>query len=641
MYDSSWFSLKTPPTIDDDTLILPSALSRSITTRTSMTPMTSMATHRPSTSSSNRRRSRSPALSRLRRRGVLIALVIALPILAFLIMEERHSQRVALASWAAELAARENAAYPDPQGRVDLAAWRNRIASRQNLELERRVVGDEQEEWPAWWGNADEVGPSPFDHVPSPLDGKRRVLFLTAYDDYLQRMNTHTYEIVDAALRHPNVIVDVWGPGWAGYDWDVPLSVNVKRRANRIAQLEASRTEHTAAAARARQAAARERWASERNDWFRKSAHPQPQATDVSNEESDFEPWNTPEWIERVDECNDAVRYDIVWTISDIYKANDMPHVDALDCGALLVQQLGDCHEHRCLKEWYPQANNITVTKYGFELPELFNLANVRKVYPSFEMGLFGHSPDTANEWDFYPLPWSERTAQAVIFGFDGGFYPVRTTVTNHLRRLEQDSSLPASPISRHPHPGYDINSADEYKQTPLETYEIGHPSYQRHRELRHDFARGMRTAQICVFDSSLERKLIRKYAQALLSGCVIASDLPTEHEEAMMGLVIRLEPTWDIERIEAEINKYLAQPEVLHQMALDGFAYARRHLTTTAKISDMLRLVEAHRSGVRGYDHAHSFSSRCRSYSGHAPPPPWCDNQEGHRGLEDRLDPL
>lgn len=301
-----------------------------------------------------------------------------------------------------------------------------------------------------------------------------------------------------------------------------------------------------------------------------------------------------------------------VLIIRDIYKAKDMPHVDPLDCGALLVQQLGDCHEHRCLKEWYPQANNITVTKYAFELPELFNLANVRKVYPNFEMGLFGHSPDTANEWDFYPLPWGERTAKAVIFGFDGGFYPVRTTVTDHLRRLEREQSLHLSPISRHPHPGYQVDTTEEYRQHPLETYEIGHASYSRHRALREDFAKGMRQAQICLFDSSLERKLIRKYAQAMLSGCVIASDLPTEHEEAMEAFTIRLHPSWKIERIEEEINKYLAQPEKLQQMALDAFAYARRHLTTTAKVTDMLRLAEAHRSGARGYDRESSQGSPC-----------------------------
>lgn len=163
--------------------------------------------------SARRRRSRSPGFSRLsslvRRRGVVVLLLIALPVLSFLFMEERHAQRVAVASWAAELVARENAAYPDSQGRVDLKAWRQRIAKRQELsgeesaaeggEVARRdVVGDSEDAWPAWWGGSDEAGPSPFDHVPPPLAGeKRRILFLTSYDDYLERMNTHTYEIVD------------------------------------------------------------------------------------------------------------------------------------------------------------------------------------------------------------------------------------------------------------------------------------------------------------------------------------------------------------------------------------------------------------------------------------------------------------
>jgi hypothetical protein len=67
-----------------------------------------------------------------------------------------------------------------------------------------------------------------------------------------------------------------------------------------------------------------------------------------------------------------------------------------------------------------------------------------------------------------------------------------------------------------------------------------------------------------------------------LLSGCVIAGDLPTEHEEALERFVIKLKPSWTIQRIREEIDKYLAQPARLHQMALDGLAYARRHLTAT-----------------------------------------------------------
>jgi len=72
------------------------------------------------------------------------------------------------------------------------------------------------------------------------------------------------------------------------------------------------------------------------------------------------------------------------------------------------------------------------------------------------------------------------------------------------------------------------------------------------------------------------------QYAQALLSGCVVAADLPTEHEEALRGFTLPLKPTWDIDRIHLEITTYLAKPELLHQMAMDAFVYARRHLTTT-----------------------------------------------------------
>jgi hypothetical protein len=98
--------------------------------------------------------------------------------------------------------------------------------------------------------------------------------------------------------------------------------------------------------------------------------------------------------------------------ISDIFKRWDT-HLDVLGCGALLVQyvpipqhlrwqwlthrQLGDCHEFRCFEEWYPQANNITLSKYAFELEEIFSYDRVKTAYPDWEMGIFGHSPDTVS----------------------------------------------------------------------------------------------------------------------------------------------------------------------------------------------------------------------------------------------------
>lgn len=119
-------------------------------------------------------------------------------------------------------------------------------------------------------------------------------------------------------------------------------------------------------------------------------------------------------------------------------------------------------------------------------------------------------------------------------------------------------------------------------EQHPLETYTVGHPSYDVHTALRRQFAGAMRSARICVFDASVERKMIRKYAQAFLSGCVVAADLPTEHEEALSRFVIPLQPDWPIGRIESQLKEYLATPERLEQMSVDAFVYARKYLTTT-----------------------------------------------------------
>ena len=91
-----------------------------------------------------------------------------------------------------------------------------------------------------------------------------------------------------------------------------------------------------------------------------------------------------------------------------------------MPCGALLAQQLGDCHSLNCFKEWYPYSSNITVTKYAFEMLDIFSPTNLREKFPSMDMHLFGHSPDSANQWDFYPGKWAERTHDAQMFGFTG-----------------------------------------------------------------------------------------------------------------------------------------------------------------------------------------------------------------------------
>lgn len=227
---SSWFSIAAPAdtAVTTDVLsLLPRAFfasrrRRSSSPTSSQSSRSSLSPTSPPTSppllplSNPRRRGTSSRLSSLdtfaRRRAVLLALSLAIPILAILIVTELNAQRANLTAWADELAVREASATT---GRVDLESWREGWVKRRQVERaglptptpgadgeidvpESAPEVDGSDVWPVWWGNVDEVGPSPFDNLPPPLRGaKRRVLFLTDYTDYLERMNTHTYEIVD------------------------------------------------------------------------------------------------------------------------------------------------------------------------------------------------------------------------------------------------------------------------------------------------------------------------------------------------------------------------------------------------------------------------------------------------------------
>lgn len=153
------------------------------------------------------------------------------------------------------------------------------------------------------------------------------------YTDYLERMNTHTYEIVDAALRHPHVIVDVWGPGWKGYNQSIPLSRNVERRARRISQLERSEAVWNAAKRKAQEDWDGQERRRERRAWWgwAEVARTPGTVESFQAERLHVGPWEVREWDDGEGEsdvgegCSDAP-WDIVWTISWV-----LP-VTALNC---------------------------------------------------------------------------------------------------------------------------------------------------------------------------------------------------------------------------------------------------------------------------------------------------------------------
>lgn len=247
-------------------------------------------------------------------------------------------------------------------------------------------------------------------------------------------------------------------------------------------------------------------------------------------------------------------------------------------------------------------------------------------------------APSTANAHEVYDAPEDPAAGLSPIAEAHDAIHDPQATDQRHLASPsldDPDADLDTASLNiasndtnaeylipRHLHPGYIIETAPEALLQPLETYTPGHPSYATHIAIREDFARSMRESRVCVFDSSLERKMIRKvgaitslipscqvilndgekctdpcgrrtsrleqeadilkYAQAMLSGCVIAADLPTEHESALRSFIIPLQPSWGIKQIEAQIRAYLARPDEMHRMAMEGFVYARSHLTTT-----------------------------------------------------------
>lgn len=127
----------------------------------------------------------------------------------------------------------------------------------------------------------------------------------------LYNTSYHRTETVTAALRHPYIITDVWGPGWKGYDPDLTLSVNVQRRARRIEQLERSEADYEKrirldAKRRAKEVKRRAKWAK----WTLG-------LVDLGlSEDVEVEPWQAPDWELQYEEGCGPVKWEAVWTIS-------------------------------------------------------------------------------------------------------------------------------------------------------------------------------------------------------------------------------------------------------------------------------------------------------------------------------------
>lgn len=283
----------------------------------------------------------------------------------------------------------------------------------------------------------------------------------------------------------------------------------------------------------------------------------------------------------------------------------------------VIVEELADCHNLACTQHKSFDSAHVISSRFAFVPIELF--------YPMPGLPkLFVHIPDCANPAMAMPLPWSERATNATLVGHTWEkLYPLRPKIQAAVSQGLIHGGI------EHEHPGYSVVQAPV--DPPLD-YEVQAASVQPMQKQFEAYFRSLQTSKICMFDSSIVRKGIAKYFEALMAGCVVAADLPLELEEVLSEAMILLQASDSPQTIADKVNAALADPAGLQRKAARGAQIARQHFTCEHKLERILDAAEEYRAGVRGYHFPFGFRIGCHSYfpSDNRPAHPWCSSPSG-----------
>ena len=120
----------------------------------------------------------------------------------------------------------------------------------------------------------------------------------------------------------------------------------------------------------------------------------------------------------------------------------------------------------------------------------------------------------------------AERTEVALIGSASGKWYPLRFSVYQAIKQ-----GLVTNGTVRK-HRGtftFKVNygAVRDEARTAYDGPQHGALYLRQVRKQYEEYAEQLGRARICVFDSVIPRKMIRKYAEALMAGCVVAADVP------------------------------------------------------------------------------------------------------------------
>lgn len=93
-------------------------------------------------------------------------------------------------------------------------------------------------------------------------------------------------------------------------------------------------------------------------------------------------------------------------------------------------------------------------------------------------------------------------------------------------------------------------------------------------------YAKALRSAKICLADTSCYGYSAEKYHEIPACGSVLCGNLPDERQPEFSKFMIVIDPDWGTERIVHEIRYYLDRPELLRSLADKGREYVHANFT-------------------------------------------------------------
>jgi len=94
-------------------------------------------------------------------------------------------------------------------------------------------------------------------------------------------------------------------------------------------------------------------------------------------------------------------------------------------------------------------------------------------------------------------------------------------------------------------------------------------------------YAGALRSARICLADTSCYGYSAEKYHEIPACGSVLCGNLPDERQSEFSNFMIVIDPDWAADRIVREIKWYLDRPTLLQTLADKGHNYVHENFTT------------------------------------------------------------